>query len=513
MMVTSNVRLARPLGEGGMGAVWVAEHQSLRTQVVVKFMARDLVNSADAIARFSREAAAASQVKSPHVVQMLDHGLTEDGLPYIVMELLEGHDLEQQIRASGKLEPREVVAVVAQLARALTKAHERGIVHRDIKPSNVFLLDAGGGELFVKLLDFGIAKAAEGAMAGSTTRTGSFVGSPYYMSPEQVVGAKTIDYRTDLWSLGVVAFEALTGEKPFYAETVGALALKIHRDPLPLPSKINPALPVAIDAWFARACAREASERFASAKEMAERLSIAVTGEGIAAGMAVESVPSPRRRAGLPLAATELADSGSGSSSGARSGAGAGASAGAGAGMGASAGGESGASVEARSGDARSSTGAGVGLVTTGVRVPVNKSGRWVLVAGILVGAAAATFAVTELVKTPHVEGGAGGTAASGEAATGGQAASSGPRVPPPPPPASTPAPTGDRGAESGTAAATATATGTATAGAGGGRVKPGTSAHPPASASATPPASVAATTPPPPASTTKPPVDPDGIK
>ncbi|MGD0528881.1 MAG: serine/threonine-protein kinase, partial [Polyangiaceae bacterium] len=255
MMVTSNVRLLRPLGEGGMGSVWVAEHLSLKTNVVVKFMAEDLAQNPEAQARFSREAAAASQVKSPHVVQMFDHGVLESGAPYIVMELLEGRDLEQQLRAGGPLEPRQVVAVVAQLARALGKAHERGIMHRDIKPSNVFLCDAGGGELFVKLLDFGIAKGAGAGggvgIVGSTTRTGSFIGSPFYMSPEQVIGAKTIDSKTDLWSLGVVAFEALTGEKPFFAETVGALALKIHRDPLPVPSKLNAALPAAIDGWFA----------------------------------------------------------------------------------------------------------------------------------------------------------------------------------------------------------------------------------------------------------------------
>src|SRR3974390_1637257 len=137
-----------------MGAVWVADHLSLRTQVVVKFMSEDLANKPEATARFSREAAAASQVKSPHVVQTFDHGVTADGVPYIVMELLEGHDLDHHLRSSGKLSPAEVVAVVGQLARALTKAHERGIVHRDIKPSNVFLCDAGGGEVFVKLLDF-----------------------------------------------------------------------------------------------------------------------------------------------------------------------------------------------------------------------------------------------------------------------------------------------------------------------------------------------------------------------
>src|SRR5258708_7011022 len=261
MMVTSNLRLVRPLGQGGMGSVWVAEHLSLRTNVVVKFMARELAGSQEALTRFSREAAAASQVKSPHVVQMFDHGVREDGRPYIVMELLEGRDLEQQLVARGKLAPEEVVTIVVQLGRAIWKAHECGIVHRDIKPSNVFLLDAGGGELFVKLLDFGIAKGSDAGIAASTTRTGSFVGSPYYMSPEQVVGAKHIDFRSDLWSLGVVTYEALTGEKPFFAETVGALALKIHRDPLPVPTHVNGALPAAIDAWFARACAREPGAR------------------------------------------------------------------------------------------------------------------------------------------------------------------------------------------------------------------------------------------------------------
>jgi serine/threonine protein kinase len=484
MMVTSNIRLARPLGEGGMGAVWVAEHQSLRTNVVVKFMARDLVNSADAISRFSREAAAASQVKSPHVVQMLDHGLTEDGTPYIVMELLEGHDLEQQIRLHGKLDPKEVVAIIAQLSRALTKAHERGIVHRDIKPSNVFLLDAGGGELFVKLLDFGIAKSPEAGIAGSTTRTGSFVGSPYYMSPEQVVGAKTIDHKTDLWSLGVVTFEALTAEKPFYAETVGALALKIHRDPLPLMTKANPALPAALDAWFARACAREPAERFASAKEMAERLSIAVTGEGIAAGMAVESVPSPRRP--LSLAATELADSGDKLRSG----------------------------VDARSGDSRSSTGAGIGLVTTGIRVPVSSRGKWVALGAILVGAVTVGFVGSQVLKAQgeSKQGGGGAAADDSNGTARGvptNTVSTGPVVPPvPPPPSATLAPTVQTTMET----PTSTVVAPTSVGIGTRPPKPPPSAKPSAAAPTPPPSAVIAPTPVPPPSA-KPPGDPDGIK
>jgi eukaryotic-like serine/threonine-protein kinase len=292
-MVTPSVRLVRPLGAGGMGAVWVADHLALHTQVVVKFMSEELLESPEAVARFSREAAAASQVKSPHVVQMLDHGVMQGGAPYIVMEHLDGHDLSVHLEAhGGRLPPTEVLHIMTQLARALTKAHERSIVHRDIKPPNIFLLDAGTGEAFVKLLDFGIAKTSDGLM-GSTTRTGSMVGSPYYMSPEQVIGTKTIDFRSDLWSLGVVAFEALVGAKPFYAETIGGLALKIHHEPLPMPSKLDPTLPFALDAWFTRACARDVGDRFQSAKEMVEALTVAITGDVRTSGAGSSSGTRP----------------------------------------------------------------------------------------------------------------------------------------------------------------------------------------------------------------------------
>jgi serine/threonine-protein kinase len=442
MMVTSNVRLLRPLGEGGMGSVWVAEHLSLRTNVVVKFMAEDLAKSPEALARFSREAAAASQVKSPHVVQMFDHGVLDDGAPYIVMELLEGRDLEQQLRAGGPLQPREVVAVVAQLARALGKAHERGIMHRDIKPSNVFLCDAGGGELFVKLLDFGIAKGPGSGggigIVGSTTRTGSFIGSPFYMSPEQVIGAKTIDFKTDLWSLGVVAYEALTGDKPFFAETVGALALKIHRDPIPVPSEANPALGPAVDAWFSRACAREPAERFASAKDMAEALAVAVTGEYMAPGLRVDSVPTPKELGGFdttqaasPVASTK------------------------------------------RSGiDARSETGAGVGLVAS-ERLPVSSRGKWLVLGGIAVVAVGVGFVVPRMMSGPVVAA-ASATARSATATA--------------PPPALTPPPTLTPALAPAPATATATAPATAPAPAPATaihKVKPPPSAAPSATATA----------------------------
>jgi serine/threonine-protein kinase len=276
MQVTPSVRLVSPLGAGGMGAVWLADHTALNTRVVVKFMLDALDSSATARARFKREAEAASQVKSPHVVQTFDYGVTAEGVAFIVMEHLEGRDLAAEIAARGALEPRAVVAIVTQVSKALTKAHAVGLLHRDIKPDNIFLCHAESeDDRFVKLLDFGIAKAppVEGESAlDSQTKTGQVVGTPFYMSPEQVTAQKDIDLRSDLWALGVVTFEALTGKKPYDGPSFGALAVKIATGEPPRPSEANPALPASVDAWFAQACAREPGRRFASARELAERL-------------------------------------------------------------------------------------------------------------------------------------------------------------------------------------------------------------------------------------------------
>ena len=277
-MVTPNVRLVRPLGEGGMGAVWVADHLALRTEVVVKFISDSLKANVEARERFSREAAAAAQVKSPHVVQTFDHGVTEDGRPYIVMELLEGRDLARHLDVQGRITPEATLDIVVQLARALDRAHERGIIHRDIKPGNIFLCDNDGRDLFVKLLDFGIAKGVDAPKIDSNTKTGSMIGSPFYMSPEQILGSKDVDRRSDLWSLGVVTFEAMTGHKPFDAETMGGLAIKIHSEPLPVPSKLASWLPPSVDEWFLRACSRKIEDRFSTAREFAEALSLAIGG-------------------------------------------------------------------------------------------------------------------------------------------------------------------------------------------------------------------------------------------
>ena len=276
--VTPNVKLLRELGEGGMGAVWVAEHLALGTEVAVKFLLGDYAEDPAARARFSQEAAAASQVKSSHVVKIYDYGLTDSNVPFIVMELLEGTDLAKRIERDGALPPSQIVPIIAQLCKALQAAHERKVVHRDVKPENVFLSQEGG-ETFVKLLDFGVAKTSPGGALSSSgrrsTMAGESLGTPYYMSPEQFKSSKSIDHRSDLWSVGVLAYEALTGKLPFEAETVSALAIVVNEAKATPPSRVNPALPSAFDVWFAKACAREPADRFESAKALADSLTLA----------------------------------------------------------------------------------------------------------------------------------------------------------------------------------------------------------------------------------------------
>ena len=256
-----------------MGKVWLAEHDVLDTTVVVKLMAKEMESHASAAARFAREGAVASKVKSPHVVQVFDSGVTEDGIPFIVMELLEGRDLGATIDAEGALTTADIITIVDQLAKALGRAHRVGVIHRDLKPDNIFLVDIEGGEPFVKLLDFGTAK--DKRPLGATTE-GELVGTPYYMSPEQILG-EAIDIRTDIWSLGVVAFEALTGKRPFEGPTVGAITLAIHTTH-PKLTDAAPDLPATLDDWFDRACARKPEDRFQSARGAAEAFARAAQG-------------------------------------------------------------------------------------------------------------------------------------------------------------------------------------------------------------------------------------------
>lgn len=268
VVVGNKIRIIRPLKRGGMGSVWVAEHQTLRMQVAVKFMAERLVQDHEYVERFAREAMSSAQIKSPHVVQVFDHGVF-DGTPFIVMELLDGEDMRTRIARAGPISVAEAGHILVQLSRALTKAHAAGIVHRDIKPDNIFLMEHDG-EPFIKVLDFGVAKHAAQDAEHDMTGTGAMVGTPHYMSPEQILSARRVDHRADLWSVGVVMYRALTGSVPFQGETLGAVCVAIERAEFTPATQRRPDLPPTLDVWFARALAREPAQRFQSAKEMAE---------------------------------------------------------------------------------------------------------------------------------------------------------------------------------------------------------------------------------------------------
>ncbi len=275
-VVALRYRIVAPLGHGGMGAVYRAEHLELGTQVALKIMEPVHATSPDALARFRREARAAAAVRSQHVVQILDFGV-DGGTPYLVMELLEGETLRASLRRTGRLPLEHVLRVVEQIAAGVGKAHAVNVVHRDLKPENVFLARSDGGPEIVKVLDFGIAKVtASPHAADQLTRTGAALGTPQYMSPEQVEGRRAIDFRTDIWSLGVIAFECAAGRAPFVAESIGDLVLQICTKPMPVPSHVA-LLPRAFDAWFARAAHRDPAQRFASAAAMVDALREVVT--------------------------------------------------------------------------------------------------------------------------------------------------------------------------------------------------------------------------------------------
>jgi eukaryotic-like serine/threonine-protein kinase len=270
-----NLKLLALLGQGGMGSVWIAKHLGLQTRVAVKFLSADIGGSKEVAVRFQREAVAAAQIQSPHVVQVFDHGLSKSGVPYIVMELLDGEDLEHRIARDGPMTPQQVSTIMTQVARALSRAHDRGIIHRDIKPENVFLL-SGYDDLFVKVLDFGIAKRV--TLEAGLTATGTMIGTPAYASPEQIQSAKDVDFGTDLWSVAVTAYEALTGRLPFEAPNLVHLVLAVQKGDFLPPSRHRPELPPSVDAWFERALARNPKARFRSATELAETFARAISG-------------------------------------------------------------------------------------------------------------------------------------------------------------------------------------------------------------------------------------------
>ena len=275
MTIASRFRLEHLLGRGGMGSVWVAHHLTLGVPVAVKFVDPTAGAAEEIRSRFAQEAQAAAKINSPHVVRMVDYGADEWGRPYIAMELLQGVELAKRIDGDITLELPEVARIVSQAAKGLTKAHAAGITHRDLKPENLFLCDDDDG-FVVKILDFGIAKAD--SPVGTTshrTGTGQIVGTPAYMSPEQALGAGGVDQRSDLYSLGVVAYRCVTGRPPFAATGLGELIVAITSRPHAAPSTLVSGLPAAVDAWFERALAKDPSARFQTARELADAFAMA----------------------------------------------------------------------------------------------------------------------------------------------------------------------------------------------------------------------------------------------
>jgi eukaryotic-like serine/threonine-protein kinase len=264
-VIAGRYRLRRRLAEGGMGTVWSAHHLQLDAPVAVKFMTGEVAGTASGRARFEREAKAAARLTSPHVVKIHDYGLDDD-TPFIVMELLRGESLADRLERERTLSVAAAAAVLAPIAKALKAAHELGIVHRDLKPANVFIARAGD-EAVVKILDFGIAKETRTESADDRTESGVLLGSPQHMSPEQARGAE-VDARSDLWSLGVLLYQVLTGHRPFAGVNAGDTIAKICGEDPPAPTSVTSALPASADAFFRKALARAPGARFQSVVEL-----------------------------------------------------------------------------------------------------------------------------------------------------------------------------------------------------------------------------------------------------
>ena len=267
-LIGGKYSLEREIGRGGMGSIWVALDTLLRRRVALKLM-RPEMTSPTSRGRFEREAMAVARIQNQHVIQIHDYGIDEEA-PYIVMELLEGEDMEARIARHPRLSIAAVATLVTQTAKALGAAHVAGIVHRDLKPANIFLA-RGEGEETVKILDFGVAAMSSLGDDLHSTRSGTVLGTPHYMSPEQARSAKSLDHRSDLWSLGVVAYRALTGQHPFTGESLGDLIVKICTDPFTPASEVLPelgAVGAEVNRFFDRALAKDPALRFQSARDL-----------------------------------------------------------------------------------------------------------------------------------------------------------------------------------------------------------------------------------------------------
>ena len=296
-VLAGKYRVERVLGAGGMGVVVAAHHLQLDQRVALKFLLPNALSSADAVGRFVREARAAVRITGEHVARVSDVGYLESGSPYIVMEYLEGLDLSAWLKQRGALPIQLAVDFVLQACEAIAEAHALGIVHRDLKPANLFCVQRADGQLSIKVLDFGISKVTTpGGEGHDMTRTSALMGSPFYMSPEQLQSSKSVDARSDIWSLGIILFELVSGRVPFAAQAVTELAIKIAMDPAPPAHAFRADVPLGLERVIATCLEKNRDKRYPTVGELA----IALADYGSKqAPISVERVLGTLRQAGI----------------------------------------------------------------------------------------------------------------------------------------------------------------------------------------------------------------------
>ena len=322
-ILAGKYRVDRLLGVGGMGVVVAASHVQLETKVAIKFLLPEMLNSREAVARFAREARAAVKITSEHVARIFDVGTLENGAPYMVMEFLEGGDLAAWVEQRGRLPIEQAVEFVLQACVAIADAHGLGIVHRDLKPANLFCVRRTDGQLLIKVLDFGISKVTQFGASGpgvSVTKTSALMGSPLYMSPEQMQSSKAVDSGTDIWALGIILYELLTGETPFAGETLPEVVLNIATRPPRSLRAFRPEVPVGLEAVIVHSLEKDTKARYRNVGELAvallpfapqcktlvERISGIMQASGLAAS-SLNLPPSPRVGGTLMTAAETTA--------------------------------------------------------------------------------------------------------------------------------------------------------------------------------------------------------------
>jgi eukaryotic-like serine/threonine-protein kinase len=298
-VLAGKYRITREIGRGGMAAVYEAENVDIGKRVAIKVLAQELTTSAIVVERFLREARAAAAIRSPYICDVYDSGrLEEDGRPFLVLELLEGDSLYERMTKIRFIDPETTLSIITQTCRGLTKAHAASIVHRDLKPENIFLTKDEEGQLLSKILDFGLAKfyapMAGTAKQARLTREGAVFGTPAYMSPEQVRGQGAVDHRADLWALGCIVYECLTGRTVWSTDQGVAMTFaQIASAPLPRPAQFRPDLPESFTTWFDRALDRDINKRFQTAKEFSDGLAEAFQRGGRTSLAGVISAPAP----------------------------------------------------------------------------------------------------------------------------------------------------------------------------------------------------------------------------